>query len=100
MMRRILIDYPRTKHRVRRGGVHNDLRLEDALTITVSETDCDLLCTRRSIKPASRKGSPIGKGRRTEILQRFGRGGNGESFGPFRINHQTRLAHGKGVAAP
>ncbi|MGI8789197.1 MAG: ECF-type sigma factor [Pyrinomonadaceae bacterium] len=43
MMRRILIDYARTKHRVRRGGVESDLPLENALTISVSETDFDLL---------------------------------------------------------
>src|SRR5215203_4186111 len=35
MMRRILIDYARAKHRVRRGGVHGDLPLEAALTISV-----------------------------------------------------------------
>ena len=43
MMRQILIDHARTKHRVRRGGVHSDLPLEDALTIRASETDLDLL---------------------------------------------------------
>jgi RNA polymerase sigma factor (TIGR02999 family) len=43
MMRRILIDYAKTKHRVRRGGIHSDLPLENALTISVSETDFDLL---------------------------------------------------------
>ena len=43
MMRRILIDYAKTKHRVRRGGVQSDLPLENALTIRVSETDFDLL---------------------------------------------------------
>jgi len=43
MMRRILIDYAKTKQRVRRGGVHKDLPLENALTISVSETDFDLL---------------------------------------------------------
>jgi RNA polymerase sigma-70 factor, ECF subfamily len=43
MMRRILIDYAKTKHRVRRGGVQSDLPLENALTISVSETDFDLL---------------------------------------------------------
>ncbi len=42
MMRRILIDYAKTKHRVRRGGVNSDLPLENALTISVSETDFDL----------------------------------------------------------
>jgi RNA polymerase sigma factor (TIGR02999 family) len=43
MMRRILIDYAKTKHRLRRGGVKSDLPLENALTISVSETDFDLL---------------------------------------------------------
>jgi RNA polymerase sigma factor (TIGR02999 family) len=43
MMRRILIDYARTKQRLRRGGVHSDLPLENALTISASETDFDLL---------------------------------------------------------
>jgi RNA polymerase sigma factor (TIGR02999 family) len=43
MMRRILIDYAKTKHRVKRGGEHEDLPLENALTISISETDFDLL---------------------------------------------------------
>ena len=43
MMRRILIDYARTKHRVRRGAAHSDLPLETALTISASETDFALL---------------------------------------------------------
>ncbi len=43
MMRRILIDYAKTKHRVRRGGIPSDLPLDNALTIRVSETDFDLL---------------------------------------------------------
>ena len=43
MIRRILIDYAKTKHRLRRGGVHSDLPLENALTIRVSETNFDLL---------------------------------------------------------
>lgn len=43
MMRRILIDYAKTKHRVRRGGVHSDLPLENALTVAVSDTNFDLL---------------------------------------------------------
>ena len=43
MMRRILIDYAKQKHRVKRGGAGSDLPLEDALTITVSNTSFDLL---------------------------------------------------------
>ncbi|MBA2335851.1 MAG: sigma-70 family RNA polymerase sigma factor [Blastocatellia bacterium] len=43
IMRRILIDYAKAKHRLRRGGAQSDLPLENALTISVSETDFDLL---------------------------------------------------------
>jgi RNA polymerase sigma factor (TIGR02999 family) len=43
MMRRILIDYAKQKHRVKRGGASDDLPLEDALTVTVSDTSFDLL---------------------------------------------------------
>jgi len=49
MMRRILIDYAKTKHRLRRGGVHSDLPLENALTISVSETDFDLLALNEAL---------------------------------------------------
>jgi RNA polymerase sigma factor (TIGR02999 family) len=43
MMRRILIDYAKTRHRVRRGGTSEDLPLENALTVAVSDTNFDLL---------------------------------------------------------
>jgi RNA polymerase sigma factor (TIGR02999 family) len=43
MMRRILIDYAKTRHRVRRGGVANDLPLENAMTVSVSDSNFDLL---------------------------------------------------------
>jgi RNA polymerase sigma-70 factor (ECF subfamily) len=44
MMRRILIDYAKSKHRARRGGVQEDVSLERALTITINESiDFDLL---------------------------------------------------------
>lgn len=43
MMRRILIDYARSRHRHRRGGVNSDLPIDEALTIAVSNTDFDLL---------------------------------------------------------
>ena len=43
LMRRILIDYAKTKHRVKRGGIKDDLPLEEALTISVSQTSFDLI---------------------------------------------------------
>jgi RNA polymerase sigma factor (TIGR02999 family) len=61
MMRRILIDYAKTKHRVRRGGVHSDLPLEDALTIRVSETDCDLLALDEALNRLAEKEAQLAK---------------------------------------
>ena len=55
MMRRILIDYARTKHRLRRGGVHSDLPLENALTIAVSETDFDLFALDEALNRLAEK---------------------------------------------
>jgi RNA polymerase sigma factor (TIGR02999 family) len=43
MMRRILIDYAKTRHRVRRGGISDDLPLENALTVSASDSNFDLL---------------------------------------------------------
>ncbi|MEP6636269.1 MAG: sigma-70 family RNA polymerase sigma factor [Acidobacteriota bacterium] len=44
LMRQILIDYARTKHRAKRGGTNQDkVPLESALTIGVSDTNFDLL---------------------------------------------------------
>lgn len=43
MMRRILIDYAKTKNRIRRGGPQPDLRIETDLTLTASDDQFDLL---------------------------------------------------------
>jgi RNA polymerase sigma factor (TIGR02999 family) len=43
LMRRILIDYAKQKQRVRRGGASDDLPLENGLTVSVSDTNFDLL---------------------------------------------------------
>jgi RNA polymerase sigma factor (TIGR02999 family) len=43
LMRQILIDYARTKHRAKRGGAMRNVSLENALTIRISETTLDLL---------------------------------------------------------
>jgi len=55
MMRRILIDYAKTKHRVRRGGVNSDLPLENALTIAVNETDFDLFALDEALNRLAEK---------------------------------------------
>ena len=61
IMRRILIDYAKTKHRVRRGGVHSDLPLENALTISVSETDFDLLALDEALNRLAAKEAQLAK---------------------------------------
>ena len=61
MMRRILIDYAKTKHRVRRGGVHSDLPLENALTIRVSETDFDVLALDEALNRLAAKEAQLAK---------------------------------------
>lgn len=61
MMRRILIDYARKKHRVRRGGIHNDLPLEEALTIRVRETDFDLLALDEALNRLAAKEEHLAK---------------------------------------
>lgn len=43
LMRQILIDYARTKHRAKRGGVKDNVPLETAFTVGVAETNFDLL---------------------------------------------------------
>ncbi len=61
MMRRILIDYAKTKHRIRRGGVDSDLPLENALTISVSETDFDLLALDEALNRLAAKEAHLAK---------------------------------------
>jgi RNA polymerase sigma factor (TIGR02999 family) len=55
LMRQVLIDHARTKHRAKRGGARDNVPLENALTVGIGETDFDLLAldealTRLAIK--------------------------------------------------
>ncbi|CAN5262705.1 sigma-70 family RNA polymerase sigma factor [soil metagenome] len=43
LMREILVDHARKKHRLKRGGVNSDLPLEEALTVAAGEKDFDLI---------------------------------------------------------
>ena len=61
LMRRILIDYAKTKHRVRRGGKHEDLPMENALTISASETDFDLLALDEALNRLAAKEAQLAK---------------------------------------
>jgi len=39
MMRRILVDYAKTRHRAKRGGKDSDLLLDEALSVSTEESD-------------------------------------------------------------
>ena len=43
LMRQILVDYAKAKHRLKRGGKADNLPLEEAFLVTTGETDIDLL---------------------------------------------------------
>lgn len=43
LMREILVDHARRKHRLKRGGVNSDLPLEEALTMAADENNFDLI---------------------------------------------------------
>lgn len=43
LMRRILVDYAKTKHRVKRGGSAENLPLEEAFYVVADDKDVDLL---------------------------------------------------------
>ena len=61
MMRRILIDYAKQKHRVKRGGAASDLPLDEALTIGISDTNFDLLALDEALNRLAEKEEYLAK---------------------------------------
>lgn len=61
LMRRILIDYAKTKHRIRRGGPQEDLRLDTAFTLAVSDTNFDLLELNEALDRLAEKDDDLAK---------------------------------------
>jgi len=61
MMRRILIDYAKSKKRVRRGGDNTDLPIEEALTVGVSDTNYDLLALDEALERLAEKDEGLAK---------------------------------------
>jgi RNA polymerase sigma factor (TIGR02999 family) len=55
LMRQILIDYARAKHRAKRGGANNQVSLENALTVGVGETNFDLLALDEALSRLGQK---------------------------------------------
>ena len=61
LMRQILIDYARTKHRAKRGGAGDKVPLENALTVRVSDTDFDLLALDQALTRLAAKEEHLAK---------------------------------------
>ena len=61
MMRRILIDYAKTKKRLRRGGANSDLPIDEALSIAVSDTHYDLLALNEALDRLTEKDESLAK---------------------------------------
>jgi RNA polymerase sigma factor (TIGR02999 family) len=64
LMRQILIDYARTKHRAKRGGAKDKVPLENALTVGVGDTDFDLLALDEALTRLAAKEEQL-----TEIVE-------------------------------
>ena len=58
LMREILIDYARTKHRAKRGGANDKVPLENALTVGVSDIDFDLLALDEALERLAKHDAP------------------------------------------
>lgn len=61
MMRRILIDYAKSKHRVRRGGVQNDLPLDQAFTLTITDKQFNLLELNEALERLAKKDEELAR---------------------------------------
>jgi len=61
LMRQILIDYARTKHRAKRGGAKDNAPLENALTVGVSNTSFDLLALDEALTRLAEKEEHLAK---------------------------------------
>lgn len=49
MMRRILVNYAKNRNRLKRGGVNEDLPLEDAMQVATKDREIDLMALDRSL---------------------------------------------------
>ena len=61
LMRQILIDYARTKHRAKRGGAEDKVPLENALTVGIGDTNFDLLAMDEALTRLAAKEEHLAK---------------------------------------
>ena len=61
LMRRILIDYAKTRHRARRGGTQEDLRLDTAFSLAQSDARFDLIELDEALQRLAEKDSGLAR---------------------------------------
>lgn len=61
LMRRILIDYAKTKHRIRRGGPQEDVRIDTAFTLAASDTNFDLIDLNQALERLEEKDQSLAR---------------------------------------
>ncbi len=61
LMRRILIDYAKSKHRVRRGGSQNDLWIDTAFTLAVSDSNFELVELNEALERLAEKDADLAR---------------------------------------
>lgn len=61
LMRRILIDYAKSKHRVRRGGPQSDLPIENVFALAISDTNFDLLELNEALERLTEKDADLAR---------------------------------------
>ena len=55
LMRRILIDHAKARHRERRGGVHEDIRIDTSFTLATADSKFDLLDLNEALERLAEK---------------------------------------------
>ena len=61
LMRRILVDYARSKHRLRRGGPHEPTSLVDNFALAVSDEQFDLIELNEALERLAQKDKELGR---------------------------------------
>ena len=61
LMRRILIDHAKSRHRLRRGGVQEDMRLDTSFKLAVSDSNFDLLDLNEALERLAEKDAELAR---------------------------------------
>ncbi|HEX6124423.1 MAG TPA: ECF-type sigma factor [Pyrinomonadaceae bacterium] len=61
LMRRILVDYARTRHRIRRGGPRSAVPLDTSLTLAISDSNFDLIELNEALERLAEKDEDLAR---------------------------------------